>query len=62
MRTKCDKKNCQWVWVDKISDIYVPAIAKMYGNDIHPEAQDCSYVDLHLWVCKKCANIKGEVE
>ena len=62
MRTKCDGWDCPWVWVEKISDIYVPAIPEMYGSDIHPDAQEDGYVDLQLWVCKKCSTIKGEVE
>jgi len=52
-------KNCNWAWVDKLPDVYVPAVE---GPDVFEGAKEDGYVDISLWVCITCGEIKAEVD
>jgi hypothetical protein len=49
--SSCINQECNWLWVDKIPDVYVP-VQKYNGG----------YVDISLWVCGSCGDVKAEVD
>ena len=46
MKKDCDKH--EYIWVDKVPDIYVPPLG---------EHED-GYIDIQIYVCKECGYAK----
>jgi hypothetical protein len=56
--SSCNNQECDWFWIDKIPDVYVPAIE---GKGVIQEHED-GYVDISLWRCGSCGGVKAEVD